>query len=255
MSIKKSTSFLLRLGMHIGEHIYQIHPYMFPFLIGFRNKFGIFDINNTYVNLRRAISLIKLIGKTNSYFFIGNSALWSYDWCWKTAFVLYLEKLKKNIGFSTSEWSYGMFTNFHSQFHDVFDIIVRHTKTQKPKTFLWYLSKVIFYLQEMKKKKKISSWTELLVLSKKYWRFFTVYKYYTGFHKLPRVGFIVTPDNDPYPLKEFNRISAPTIYVADSNSTFFGNGYHIFSNDNSLLIYFFLFHIFIKSYFFLSNLY
>lgn len=82
----------------------------------------------------------------------------------------------------------------------------------------------------------------------KYFKFVLLFKFYNNFLTFPDVFVYSNPSLYLPPLSEMGTQTIPAISLIDSNSTFSNVTYPVYANDDNILLSFFYFQLFLKSY-------
>lgn len=82
----------------------------------------------------------------------------------------------------------------------------------------------------------------------KYFKFVLLFKFYTNFLAFPDLFLYANPSSYLPPLSEMGTQSIPAVSLVDSNTSTENITYPVYANDDNILIAFFYFHLFLKSY-------
>lgn len=268
---------LLELGVHIGHIKNLTLSINNENVLGTRHGFDIIDIRKSVWSLKNTLSFLYNIGKDHGLLLFHYTSLDQYHFYIRLLLINLIVN-ESHQSFFDERWSFGQLSNF--KIHAVqllnqlfFSTEQKSTKKEKGRRsrykrkfidfksraiqvlnnvdynelrFLDLLLRVLFYTYF--KRIEGIEWENHFAKMNKYWRFFIFFKFFKSFLTMPDVLILVNPDNVKAPIIESVSLKIPVVSLVDTNTSLYGITYPVYTNDDSIIVAFFYFKLFLNSY-------
>jgi ribosomal protein S2 len=269
---------LFELGVHIGHTKNMTLSTNNEYILGSRHSVDIIDIKKSIWSLRNTLSFLYHIGKEHGLLLFHCTSLDQYNYYVKLLFINLIVSDGQQ-SFFDERWSFGQLSNFRihavqllnqlfftGESNKTIDSDRRRSSRYKKKRityknrslntimsvdyndlrFFDLLLRVLFYTYF--KRIEGIEWENHFSRMNKYWRFFIFFKFFKSFLTMPDVLVLVNPDNVKAPIIESVSLKIPVISLVDTNTSMYGITYPVFANDDSIIVAFFYFKLFLNSY-------
>ncbi len=200
---------MLEHAMHLGHPTYRWHPKMRQYIHLKKNGIHIFDLEQTYIHLIKAMDFVESLGKEGKVLLFVNTKMQAQTMISRAA-------KRCELPYIDSKWFPGLLTNF---------------KTLKSR---------IRYFKKLKEEKENGQLEEkyvkkeVVMLEKEIEKLENALGGVEDLSKLPHAIFVTDVKREAIAVKEAKKLHIPVIAITDTNVDPTGIDYIIPANDDSV---------------------